>query len=161
MAINYDAVLACLLFSFIAPTAYAKLTACTAADLPQGPGILPKWLLLVSAMAIFNTVQNFTTTKLTHRLYNRLPIVAPVQARTFAVWTLMSAVVRFYTAYDIHNKTLYDMSLLSFLIVFGHFTSEIFVFRTAKLNGPVISPLIVGTTSLVWMITQYDFYVKA
>ncbi|KAI0767942.1 Erg28-like protein [Irpex lacteus] len=139
MTFNYDAVLSYL---------------------PKGPGLLPKWLLFVSTMAIFNTIQNFTTTKLTHRLYNRLPIVAPVHARTFAVWTLMSAVVRFYAAYDIHNKTLYDISLLSFLIVFGHYTSEILVFRTAAPTGPVLSPVIVGTTSLVWMIAQYDYYIK-
>ena len=74
---------------------------------------------------------------------------------------------------------LYDISLLSFLIVFGHFTSEILVFRTAAINGPAMSPLIVGSecssytavyreadsyariaTSLVWMIVQYDYYVK-
>ncbi|KAI0688402.1 Erg28-like protein [Cytidiella melzeri] len=130
------------------------------AYLPQGPGLLPKWILLVSAMAIFNTIQNYATTKLTSRLYNRTGIVTPLHARTFAVWTLMSAVVRFYTAYDIHNKTLYDMSLLSYLIVFGHYTSEVLVYGTATLKGPILSPLVVGTTSLVWMIRQYDYYVK-
>ncbi|KAI0346124.1 Erg28-like protein [Trametopsis cervina] len=122
--------------------------------LPQAEGLLPKWILLVSVMAVFNTVQNFATTKLTSRLYSRLPTVTPIQARTFAVWTLMSAVVRLYAA-------IYDMTLLSFLIAFGHFTSELLIFGTASLNGPVISPVIVSTTSLFWMIRQYDFYVKA
>jgi len=30
--------------------------------------------------------------------------VTPLQARTFAVWTLTSAVIRFYAAYNINNK---------------------------------------------------------
>lgn len=30
--------------------------------------------------------------------------VNPLQSRTFAIWTLTSAVVRFYAAYNIENK---------------------------------------------------------
>jgi len=41
--------------------------------LPQSPGLLPKWLLLVSTMAVFNTVQNFATLKLTRKIYNNVP----------------------------------------------------------------------------------------
>ena len=37
------------------------------------------------------------------------------------------------------------MTLLSFLIAFGHFTSELMVFGTAKLNVPVASPVIVSS----------------
>lgn len=42
--------------------------------LPQSTGLLPKWQLLVSVMAVFNTVQNFATLKLTRRIYNRVPV---------------------------------------------------------------------------------------
>ena len=79
----------------------------------------------------------------------------------------MSAVVRCYTAYDIHNKTfvaspasrlfspadlvllrrLYDMTLFSFLIAFGHFGSEVLIYRSAKLTGPVLSPILVSSES--------------
>lgn len=94
-------------------------------------------------------------------------LVTSLQARTFAVWTLMSAVVRGYAAYNIHDKTwvpfshislrtysieplpglrsIYDMTLLSFLIAFGHFSSEILVFRTAKVSGPALSPVVVSS----------------
>ena len=37
------------------------------------------------------------------------------------------------------------MTLLSFLIAFGHFASEILIFRTAKLAPPVLSPVIVSS----------------
>ncbi|EIW84026.1 Erg28-like protein [Coniophora puteana RWD-64-598 SS2] len=131
--------------------------------LPQAEGLLPKWQLLVATMALFNTVQNFATLKLTRRLYGRVSpqSITGLQARTFAVWTLTSAVVRGYAAYNINNKSIYDMALFTYLIAFGHFTSEIFVYRTAKVMSPVFSTLVVSTLSLVWMITQYDFYVKA
>ncbi|THH02802.1 hypothetical protein EW026_g118 [Hermanssonia centrifuga] len=117
--------------------------------LPQGDGMLPRWILTVAVMAIFNTIQNFATTKLTRRIYNVLPnAVTPLQARTFGVWTLMSAVVRVYAAYNIHDKSIYDMTLLSFLIAFGHFSSEILIFRTATLSAAVVSPVIVSSELL-------------
>ncbi|KAN0093219.1 Erg28 like domain containing protein [Tylopilus felleus] len=131
--------------------------------LPQTEGLLPKWQLIVATMAIFNTVQNFTTLKLTRKLYKGVApaSVTALQARTFAAWTLTSAIVRGYAAYNIHSKVVYDMALFTYLIAFAHFTSELFIFRTAKLKSPALSPVVVSTVSLVWMLQQYEFYVKA
>ncbi|KAJ7707773.1 hypothetical protein B0H17DRAFT_1156297 [Mycena rosella] len=131
--------------------------------LPQGDGWLPSWQLLVAVMAVFNSVQNFTTLKLTRRIYNNVPpaTITPLQARTFAAWTLASAMVRAYAAYNINQKIVYDMALFTYLIAFGHFASELLIFRTATPNPGVISPVIVSTTSLIWMFSQYDSYVKA
>ncbi|KAH7930200.1 Erg28-like protein [Leucogyrophana mollusca] len=130
--------------------------------LPKADGLLPKWQLLVASMAVFNTIQNFATLKLTRRLYTGVSptSITALQARTFAVWTLTSAVVRGYAAYNIHDKTIYDMALFTYLIAFGHFTSELFIFRTAKIGLPVLSPVIVSTLSLVWMLKQYEHYVR-
>ncbi|TFL04028.1 Erg28-like protein [Pterulicium gracile] len=127
---------------------------------PQASGLLPKWQLLVASMAFFNSLQNFITLNLTRRLYNGPAVaVTPLQARTFAIWTLTASVVRFYAAYNINNKLIYDITLFTYLFAFGHFASEILIFRTAKF-GPVVSPVIVSTVSLVWMMLQYDFYVS-
>ncbi|CAL1716528.1 unnamed protein product [Somion occarium] len=129
--------------------------------LPQSEGWLPKWQLFIAVVAAFNTVQNFATLKFTRRVYCKKPAeVTPLQARTFAVWTLLSAVVRFYAAYHIHDKSIYDITLISYLIAFGHITSELFIFGTGGTQFPSLSPLIVSSTSMVWMLTQYDFYVK-
>jgi len=74
--------------------------------LPQEQGWLPYWQLVVATTALFNTVQNFLTLKLTRRIYSRSPdAVNALQARTFAIWTLTSAVVRAYAAYHIHEKS--------------------------------------------------------
>ncbi|KAH9481439.1 Ergosterol biosynthetic protein 28 [Psilocybe cubensis] len=130
--------------------------------LPSSAGWLAYWQLFVAGAAVFNSIQNLLTLKLTRKLYNNVPAtsVTALQARTFAVWTLTSAVIRGYAAYNINNKIIYDIALLSYLIAFGHFFSELLIFRTAKLFPGVISPVIVSTTSLVWMFTQYDFYVR-
>ena len=81
--------------------------------------------------------------------------------------------------------SIYDMTLFTFLIAFGHFTFELLIFRTATINFGVLSPCIVSSeshprstfilfcggwivdpmhpqaTSLVWMLRQYDYYVQA
>ena len=40
--------------------------------------------------------------------------------------------------------SLYDMAFLSYLIAFGHFSSEILIFRSCKM-GPVLSTVIVAS----------------
>ncbi|KAK4057149.1 ergosterol biosynthesis protein [Microbotryomycetes sp. JL221] len=113
------------------------------------------------SLAIFNSIQNFVTTSLTRRIYSKAqPQVTPLQARTFAIWTLASAAIRIYAAYHIQLKPLYDLALISYVLALGHFVIELFVFRTAGLGAGLISPLIVASTSLVWMTQQYDHYVK-
>lgn len=37
------------------------------------------------------------------------------------------------------------MALLTYLIAFAHFTSELLIFRTAKLNVAVLSPMVVSS----------------
>ncbi|BGO92316.1 ergosterol biosynthesis protein [Rhodotorula toruloides] len=132
-----------------------------ATDLPPtSGGNLPNWMLFVSGLAIFNGVQNYLTTRLTAQVYARRPAwVNPLQARLFGVWTLMSAFVRLYAAYHIHSKPIYDLTIISYILALGHFASEALVFRTVGLKG-VFFPFVVASSSLYWMITQYDFYVR-
>jgi hypothetical protein len=37
------------------------------------------------------------------------------------------------------------MAFLTYLLAFGHFASEILIFRTAKFFGPAINPVIVSS----------------
>ncbi len=37
------------------------------------------------------------------------------------------------------------MALLTYLFAFAHFSSEILIFRTAKISIPVLSPVIVAS----------------
>jgi len=130
--------------------------------LPKSEGWLAQWQLLVSTVAALNAIQNFVTLELTKRVYSgAAATVTPLQARTFAAWTMTSAVVRAYAAYHIEYKPIYDMALFTYLIAFGHFTSELLIFRTAKMNAGIIAPLLVASTTLVWMIKDYHFYIRA
>lgn len=130
--------------------------------LPQTAGWLAYWQLFIAVTALLNSFQNFVTLKFTRRIYNGVPSVSvtALQARTFAAWTLTSAVVRAYAAYHIHDKTMYDMALLTYLIAFSHFGSEWLIFRSAKVGPGLLSPVLVSSTSMIWMLKQYDFYIK-
>ncbi|KAI0822459.1 Erg28-like protein [Trametes gibbosa] len=131
------------------------------AYLPTGPGWLPTWQLIVAVTATLNTIGSLTSVAASRKLYNNAPgLVNPLQSRTFGIWTLTSAVVRFYAAYNIENKMIYDIALFTYLFAFFHFGSELLIFRTARVALAVLSPVIVSTTSLIWMLTQYEFYVR-
>jgi len=84
-------------------------------------------------VAVFNTVQTFVTLKLTQRLYRERPQdVTWLSSRTFGTWTILSAVVRAYTAYNITNPQVYDICIWSYAIAGFHFVSEWLVFGTAR-----------------------------
>ncbi|KAG9048906.1 ergosterol biosynthesis protein [Tulasnella sp. UAMH 9824] len=140
--------------------------------LPEGEGWLPRWQLFVASLAIANSIQNLFTVNITKRLYTKKPgEVTALQARMSTMWNFTSAIVRLHCAYNIHNKAsvppssvfqvrIYNTTLWTYAIAFFHFSTELLFFGTAKLNGPVISPVIVSSVSLLWMLSQYDFYVK-
>ena len=43
-------------------------------------------------------------------------------------------------------SSIYDMTLFTYLFAFGHFSSELLIFRTAKINPGVMSPVVVAST---------------
>ena len=69
-----------------------KVTHRVFSDLPESSGWLPTWQLTVAVMALFNTVQNFTTLKLTRRIYDNVPS-ATGQA-VFIVSTVVRSLTR-------------------------------------------------------------------
>ncbi|XP_078674884.1 ergosterol biosynthetic protein 28 homolog [Branchiostoma floridae x Branchiostoma belcheri] len=112
------------------------------------------WLAVVAVMAFGNTLQCFRNHDfLAERLYTGTPeLVNGLQARLFGMWTLLAAVVRLYCALDITNKSLYYITMSSFVLALGHFLLETFVYQTAALDIGVITPIIVSGVSLVLMV---------
>ncbi|CAG8457805.1 5830_t:CDS:2 [Ambispora gerdemannii] len=122
-------------------------------------GALPKWMLLVAIIAVANTIQNLITLELTKRVYNARPEeVTSLSSRTFAIWTFTSGVVRFYAAYNLNNKAIYQITLWTYIIAITHFLSEYFVFGTLNIGPGLAAPVCVATISLIWMTAQYDYY---
>uniref|UniRef100_A0A671DKQ5 Ergosterol biosynthesis 28 homolog n=1 Tax=Rhinolophus ferrumequinum TaxID=59479 RepID=A0A671DKQ5_RHIFE len=109
--------------------------------------VLRSWLVMVSIIAMGNTLQSFRDhTFLYEKLYTGKPdLVNGLQARTFGIWTLLSSVIRCLCAIDIHNKTLYHITLWTFLLALGHFLSELFVYGTAAPTIGVLAPLMVAS----------------
>ncbi|XP_035677117.1 probable ergosterol biosynthetic protein 28 isoform X1 [Branchiostoma floridae] len=112
------------------------------------------WLAVVAVMAFGNTLQCFRNHGfLADRLYTGTPdLVNGLQARLFGMWTLLAAIVRLYCALDITNRSLYYVTMSSFVLALGHFLLETFVYQTATLDIGVITPIIVSGVSLVLMV---------
>jgi Erg28 like protein len=120
---------------------------------------LQGWICVVGLMALGNTISCFVDHSfVANRLYTGLPEKAnDLSARLFGMWTLMSAMLRICCAFMIDNRVLYNLTFASFIIVFGHFLSEIYIFRTATLSIGVLSPLIVSGISMIWMLLCYRY----
>ncbi|KAK9452594.1 hypothetical protein V1511DRAFT_507330 [Dipodascopsis uninucleata] len=128
--------------------------------LPSAPGLLPKWLLFISVVSIFNSIQSyFGGLHLTRRVYDNKPNdVTGLSARTFGTWTFLTAAIRLYGAYNINDASVFNLTYLTFIVAFTHFSSEWLIFKTVKLGKGLAGPLIVSTTSLIWMASQRKFY---
>lgn len=126
-------------------------------------GYLPHWLLFISVVSIFNSLQTYQSPDLTltRRVYESAPTneVTKLSARTFGTWTFITSIVRFYGAYYlVGNKQIYELCMWSFAVAGGHFISEWLYFGNCKLGKGLAGPLIVSSTSLLWMYLQKDFY---
>lgn len=124
------------------------------------PGYLPKWLLFISIVSVFNSVQTYISgLELTRRVYERKPEqITELSARTFGTWTFVSCVIRFYGAFYLNEEHVFQMTFISYLIAITHFGSEWLIFGTCKFGKGLLGPLVVATTSLTWMYYQKEYY---
>lgn len=123
-------------------------------------GYLPHWLLFISAVALFNSVQNYVLgPKLTRQVYENKPNETTyLSSRTFGTWTIISSIIRLYGALFITERHVYQLVFWSYVIALAHFDSEWFIFGTCKLGKGIMGPIMVATTSLIWMWNQWDYY---
>ncbi|XP_061467778.1 ergosterol biosynthetic protein 28 homolog isoform X2 [Rhineura floridana] len=121
--------------------------------------VLRSWLVMVSIIAMGNTVQSFRDHSfLSEKLYTGKPsLVNGLQARTFGIWTFLSSVIRCYCAIDIRNKTLYNITLLTFFLALGHFLSEVFIYSTAAPTIGILAPLMVASFSILGMLIGLQY----
>ncbi|XP_062863212.1 ergosterol biosynthetic protein 28 homolog [Trichomycterus rosablanca] len=124
--------------------------------------LLRSWLVMVSIIALGNTVQSFRDHSfLSEKLYTGTPdFVNGLQARTFGIWTLLSSIIRCACAIDIQNRTLYYITLWTFVLALGHFLSEAFIYKTAPLTIGVMAPLFVAGCSIVGMLVGFRCITK-
>ncbi|XP_041354766.1 ergosterol biosynthetic protein 28 homolog [Gigantopelta aegis] len=117
------------------------------------------WIGFVGLMAFGNAVQCFVDDSfIKSRLYTREPSqVTGLVARLFGVWTLLAGVLRLYCAIDIYNKSVYNLTFVSFILAFGHFLSELCIYHTAHVSFGVMSPIVVSGFSMLAMLIGYRY----
>ncbi|RHZ51410.1 hypothetical protein CDV55_102764 [Aspergillus turcosus] len=133
--------------------------------LPPFEGLLPKWLVLVSVISAANSLEAYRSDSYAAQLYNARTadgrsFVSPLSSRTFGTWTFLSAVIRMYAAYNITTPVVYDLAIWSFGLALVHFVGEWLVFGSAQLKGRFVSPLIVASSTLAWMLSQREAYLS-
>ncbi|RWA04812.1 hypothetical protein EKO27_g10289 [Xylaria grammica] len=87
--------------------------------------------------------------------------VTPLAARLFGTYTFLAAVVRLYASYHLHLAPVYHITIWTYVIALFHFGSEWAVYRSAYLGPPILFPFFFATVGIVWMTSQYGFYVQA
>ncbi|XP_072285150.1 ergosterol biosynthetic protein 28 homolog [Pyxicephalus adspersus] len=121
--------------------------------------VLRSWLMMVSIIAAGNTLQSFRDHSfLSDKLYTGRPSqVNGLQARTFGIWTLLSSLIRCACAIDIRNKTLYHLTLWTFILALAHFLSEVWIYHTAQMTIGVMAPLMVASFSILGMMIGFQY----
>jgi Erg28 like protein len=119
----------------------------------------------ISAVSVANSVQAYLQPTYPQRVYTGTDTTKPspvnaLSSRTFGTWTLLSSVIRFYAAYNITDPVLYQITCWTYIIAFGHFLSELLVFKSTSLSPGFIAPMLVASGTLTWMLLQKDFYVS-
>lgn len=140
-----------------------RLSLCPLHDMDWLPAhVLPKWLLLVGVIAALNGVQNTLRPVFSHKVYASREGVrqaTPLAARLFGLWNVTSAMVRVYAAYHMSERGAYILCLGTFVIACYHFVSEMLFFGTLATAAGSISPILVASSSIVAMVSQYSYYV--
>ncbi|KAF2802073.1 Erg28-like protein [Mytilinidion resinicola] len=147
--------------------------------IPSSPGLLPYWLLITSFLSILNFIACYTSPPFFLRTYsNPFPNSPPpkpttrssqksstsasestvLPARIFGTWTLLACILRTYAAYALDHTDIYAITLSTYLIALGHFTSEWLIYGTMTLKGGLAPPLFFSTTTTLWMLSQWGTY---
>ena len=108
--------------------------------------------------SIHKLISASTTGKDTEKAQDQ---VTPLAARVFGTWTMLAGFIRMYAAHDIGNRALYQLALITHVVAAFHFISELTVYKTLRLTGPQLFPLVAGTGGSIWMGLQYGHYVSA
>ncbi|KAL2651431.1 hypothetical protein R1flu_019559 [Riccia fluitans] len=77
-----------------------------------------------------------------------------IHGRTFGTWTFLTCTLCIVTAFNLENRPLYLVTLLSFVYALTHFVTEVFIFNTMAISNLATVSLF-ALPSLVWMIVEY------
>jgi hypothetical protein len=109
---------------------------------------------VVAVTAVANTLRCYTsTTFIGDNIFKLAPDEATgVASRAFGTWTALSAVIRLMFALNPRNREIRQLTLFTFVLAFGYFASEVFVYKVAPLTFGTVAPLAISSITAVWMI---------
>ncbi|KAA8651372.1 hypothetical protein EYZ11_008326 [Aspergillus tanneri] len=125
-------------------------------------GYLPYFLLFSSFTAITYSLVTYLSPILCLKQFSgpRAPPKTTLLAHVYGVKNVYIALIRFYAAYNIHNRPLYDLGIASFAGILFLYLGECFVWRTIRFREAVMAFVPVGL-AFVWMVGQRGWYVGA
>ncbi|KAF7560926.1 hypothetical protein G7046_g3214 [Stylonectria norvegica] len=85
--------------------------------------------------------------------------LTPLAGRLFGTWTFVACIVRLYAAYHLDNGPVYNIAYWTYIVALGHFSSELFVFKTMTFGLPQVFPFTLATMALIWMPLVRSYYV--
>jgi hypothetical protein len=86
--------------------------------------------------------------------------LTPLAGRLFGTWTTITCLVRLYAAYNLRYGPMYDVAMWTYVVAFGHFASELFIYKSMTFGLPQFFPFVIASTALVWMPLVRSHYVQ-
>nr|XP_022332946.1 probable ergosterol biosynthetic protein 28 [Crassostrea virginica] len=117
------------------------------------------WLAVISVVNVGDSFQFFVNySLLSTQIYTLSPQYAnPAFGRIYGILIFILAVLRLSCAIDIHNRSNYNLTLVSFMLVFGNTLLELFVYRTVHVNFSILLNLFLSSVSIILMVLGYSF----
>ena len=84
----------------------------------------------------------------------------PLAARLFGTWTLVQSLVRMFAAFHLDSEPMYRLALATYVVALVHFSSEYWYFKSMTFGKPQAFPFALATIGIVWMVSQYSYYVE-
>ena len=108
--------------------------------------LLRIWLICVASLRVLSVVLGYlqpaTLTKSVFGL--AADQVTPLTARTFGIWTLLSAVVTLMCALNIESGPLYRTTMASFAVALLYFVLEVGVYHTVDVRS-AMAPFVIAS----------------
>ncbi|XP_048737977.2 ergosterol biosynthetic protein 28 homolog [Ostrea edulis] len=117
------------------------------------------WITVVSVVNVGDSLQCFIDNSLLpRRIYTLTPDYGnPAFGRIYGIFLFLLAALRLSCAIDIHNKSLYNLTFLSFALTFGNTFLETVLYKTADVNFTVLLNLTLSGISIPSLLLGFKF----
>lgn len=117
------------------------------------------WFAVMSIVNLGDSFQFFLNHSLLSTQFYTLSqhYANPAFGRIYGILLFLLAALRFSCAINIHNKSIYNLTLLSFTLLFGNILLELFVFKSASVNFYILLNLFLSGVSIILLLLGLYF----